>query len=151
MTNDINKFLVFESADSLYAVEYRYIKETAVKTQHLTVDYLDPNIIGIVNIKGSILPVLNPFGKMLSSSIKPGIMIVIFTERARFSLSCSDLVDIISMLPDKIYQIQSREADFILEYFNYKERCVHIIDIERYITFLDKNLDSEHPRYKEVF
>ncbi len=150
MSENAGKYIIFTAGGSFYAVEFRLIREAVIQSQCLHIDYLHPCISGIANIKGDIVPVLNPYGAGGLSA--EDLLLVIISGTHKFSFFCADIADILIVEHEMISRINKRKADYIHECFQYREGCVNIIDIEKYVLFLNKSLDSVYYlHYKEGF
>ncbi len=146
---DKSKFIIFYFADSLYAMDFSFLREALIQTQYLKTGFLHPCIEGMVNIRGDVIPVLNPYNTGINES--PTLLLVIRSGIHMLSFFCSDIIDIIPAAGIAVSSISRKKADYIYEYFKYNDRCVNIIDIEKFIVYMEKNLDTVHKQYKESF
>lgn len=147
MTDGINKFIICEMNGIYLGIDFKYIKETAILNNYLNTAFLHPELLGLTNIKGEIIPILDPFA--CTSKSMADILIIIFARELTFSLICNEIIDIILLSKDKTLYINNKEFDYISQYFKHEQKCVHLLDIERYLKFLDKNLSIYCSRNKE--
>lgn len=149
MDNDIRKFLVAKINEQFIGIDFKHVKETALLTQNLNINYLHSNIRGLINIKGKIIPVLDPFFLSRDMDHDYDLLIIISYRPYIFSFLCEEVTDIIMISSSSLLQLNDIEYDFINTYFPYNDICVHVFDIKRYLKYLNKSLSSTGQGSKE--
>ena len=105
MERDINKYFIFTSHCSRYAVDALAVRETVRLPEITPVEEAPPYIAGVINFRGRVIPVLDlniRFGRTPERyRLTDGIIIVEAGGR-QTGLIVNDVHDVLTILPDEL-------------------------------------------------
>lgn len=101
----LDKYLIFECDQKLYALEIRYVTEIVAAQPITEVPDLPPSIKGIINLRGKVFPVLDV-------RIRFNLPSVEFTERTCFIIASMD-DSTIGLIVDAVKEVEIISPDQI--------------------------------------
>ena len=140
MKDEINKYLVFSGQNGLYAVLFKYIREIVSSRNIMRTDYLCPLVFGMANIKGEVVPILNLFAQT-ATELCP-YQIVVHLDELVFSFQAQEVVDTLLLQHTYLKELRSNQTPYIYQYFYFRKHAVSVLDLERYLDYMDQVLDK---------
>lgn len=137
---DENKHLVFRLADELYATPLISIQEISKLQTIKPVPFMVNYFRGIVNLRGTIVSVIDLRAKLELSSDRSasGLMLVVETEGGPIAAIVDDVVAVHDFEPASVERNVQIRSRIPLEYFigiaHFSDRLVNIIKIAPILT-----------------
>lgn len=140
-----NKYLIF-MVDEHYAIELKSVIEIVECREVTAVPETPPYVEGVVNLRGTVIPVINlrtRFKKSAAHSSVRQCIIVTEFEGAQIGLIVDNVVDLVTLEPDKVSpppQVGANYAHvFIKELGVQGDQMYLIVDTDKLV-----NLDDLH-------
>ncbi|MFZ8934653.1 MAG: chemotaxis protein CheW [Bacteriovoracaceae bacterium] len=144
-----NRYLVFEINSELFGVSLLDIKEVIKNTPCKPVPYMKDYFLGIINLRGRIISVIDlrlKFNKEINKE-KQGFIIIVETEETQVGVLVDDIVNVQNIYKDEIDTNPHLELDFSKQFFlgvgKKGENLINLIDLSKCITKEDMRTISK--------
>lgn len=125
-------FLTFRVGEQWYAVNVQMVFEVANMVAITSVPDMPESVLGVVNVRGSIVPVLDlrvRFNKAERAVELTTPIIFVHHGTSLFGLVVDDIDDVIQLTPDSISTTELKQrAEHIHGLTDYKGRLIMILD-----------------------
>lgn len=129
-------FSIVQVNKEFYGIDPLFIKEYSTLGDITPIPFSPPHLLGFINLRGSILPVLDIwlFMKMQSIDLKKAskVMIINF-EEISLGIVVNDVVDVFAF-PEEDFQIHSSKGateSYISQTIRYKNGILGILDVKK--------------------
>ena len=128
-------FFIAEEGGNFFAFPVTYVNEAIeldARTSIVHIPLTDPYILGVINVKGEMLPVLS-LGKILGHKDSRQNFVVIIEESCRVCFAFEKLVEIVSVPTSGIHPLirfaENSNSAFLKDEFEYDNSIVRIVDV----------------------
>jgi len=142
--NLLQKFLLVRIANATYAYKIEYISEIIPAIEIFTIESLQNNILGLINLRGESIPVFDIssfLGKTASQVDEHKKFLILIINGMKFAIIIDSVGDIIQLQEDAITLLAYNQAINFLSTTVLNNETIIVIDVENFWEYT-KNLPS---------
>ncbi|MEI6987044.1 MAG: chemotaxis protein CheW [Rhodospirillaceae bacterium] len=155
--SELGQFITFTVGNEEYGVSILAVREIRGWTQENKLPNLPPHVRGIINLRGTIIPILDMrarFGGGMTEATKTHVVVVIQVAETARGLLVDAISDILTISRDQIKPVPAMEigetqAKYLTGLFTIEQRMVTLLDVERLFSGESINLDHGKPHEEE--
>ncbi len=137
--DDIRQFITFTVGHEEYGVGILAVREIRGWTPENKLPNLPPHVRGIINLRGTIIPILDlraRFGGGMTEATKTHVVVVIQVGETARGLLVDAISDILTISRDQIRPVPAMEtgeehAEYLTGLFTVEQRMVTLLDVAR--------------------
>ena len=121
MIQDSVEFIVFRVGEQEFCIEITSTREIRGWTQSTEVPHSPDYLMGVINLRGTILPIVNLAKRLGLPSAAPGerdVIIVAQVEDRTFGLLVDSVSDILDVKTEDMRQIPELDSNMADDFFN---------------------------------
>ena len=146
----VRQFITFTVGSEEYGVDILAVREIRGWTAENRLPNLPPHVRGIINLRGTIIPILDlraRFGGSMTEATKTHVVVVIQLGEVSRGLLVDAISDILTISRDQIKPVPVMEvgeeaSDYLTGLFTIEQRMVTLLDVAR--LFAGEALDLGH-------
>jgi purine-binding chemotaxis protein CheW len=135
----IKEFLIAEAGSALIAFQIEYLREVfelVDANEIVPVPFTPPFVLGIINVRSEIVPVLSAAGILgLESEVKEATKMIVVDGKFKIGIPVHDIVDLLAVEATNLVVVKDPSKNdnehFLNQEFDYDGRQVSVIDILR--------------------
>ncbi len=136
--NLLQKYILVEISEASYAFKIEYVREIIPVIEIYTVETLQNNITGLVNLRGETLPVYDLRG-FLGKEISPlnihKKLLILMANNKKFAIIIDEVGDILQISAESVSQLSYNGSVNFLSTAVINNSTVIIIDVEKFIDY----------------
>ena len=137
--DEVRQYITFTVGSEEYGVGILAVREIRGWTQENKLPSLPPHVRGIINLRGTIIPILDlraRFGGGLTQATKTHVVVVIQVGETARGLLVDAISDILTIARDQIRPVPAMEvgaehAEYLTGLFTIEQRMVTLLDVAR--------------------
>ena len=106
------QYITFTVGNDTYALDIMLVREIRGGTKTTPIPNADPTVIGVTNLRGTVIPIIDPrtkFGLPASVSSDANVVIIVAIDERIIGIAVDAVSDIISILRDEIQPVPEVE------------------------------------------
>ncbi|MBJ6723783.1 chemotaxis protein CheW [Geomesophilobacter sediminis] len=156
--NESNQYLSFRLAEETFAMNVAQVREILDFTTVTKVPQTPPYMRGVINLRGSVVPVLDlrlKFGmSQTENTVNSCIVVVELQEGAVVGVLTDAVQEVLDIEPDQIEPAPrlgtKLNKDFILGMGRHDDQFIMILDVDRIFCLEDVGLTGDEPELDEA-
>ena len=138
-TEEVRQYITFTVGSEEYGVGILAVREIRGWTQESKLPNLPPHVRGVINLRGTIIPILDlraRFGGGMTEATKTHVVVVIQVGETAWGLLVDAISDILTVSRDQIRPVPAMEtgeahAEYLTGLFTVEQRMVTLLDVDR--------------------
>ncbi len=151
-TEEVRQYITFTVGAEEYGVGILAVREIRGWTLENKLPNLPPHVRGVINLRGTIIPILDlraRFGGSMTDATKTHVVVVIQVRETIWGVLVDAISDILTVSRDQIRPVPTIEtgeahAEYLTGLFTIEQRMVTLLDVDRLFAREDAMLAIAH-------